>query len=80
VLCSQCTYASGAVMPGAQYRQAVQYSCEQDHDTVLVDIRSGRSDSHAQVDWYPWGQEAFDKAKQEDKPIFLSVGYSTCHW
>ncbi|MHC5083575.1 MAG: thioredoxin domain-containing protein [Planctomycetota bacterium] len=32
------------------------------------------------VDWYPWGQEAFDKAKIEDKPVFLSIGYSTCHW
>ncbi len=32
------------------------------------------------VDWYPWGDEAFEKAKTEDKPIFLSIGYSTCHW
>ncbi|MCB1044521.1 MAG: thioredoxin domain-containing protein [Acidobacteria bacterium] len=32
------------------------------------------------VDWYPWGQAAFDRAKQEDKPIFLSIGYATCHW
>ncbi len=32
------------------------------------------------VDWYPWGPEAFDKAKREDKPVFLSIGYSTCHW
>lgn len=32
------------------------------------------------VDWYPWGQEAFKKAKAEDKPVFLSIGYSTCHW
>src|ERR1044071_9954528 len=32
------------------------------------------------VDWFPWGDEAFAKAKAEDKPIFLSVGYSTCHW
>jgi uncharacterized protein YyaL (SSP411 family) len=32
------------------------------------------------VDWYPWGDEAFAKAKKEGKPIFLSVGYSTCHW
>ncbi len=32
------------------------------------------------VDWYPWGEEAFDKARREDKPIFLSIGYSTCHW
>lgn len=32
------------------------------------------------VDWYPWGEEAFARARQEDKPIFLSIGYSTCHW
>ncbi|MBS7249572.1 MAG: thioredoxin domain-containing protein [Candidatus Freyarchaeota archaeon] len=32
------------------------------------------------VDWYPWGEEAFKKAEREDKPIFLSIGYSTCHW
>jgi len=32
------------------------------------------------IDWYPWGEEAFDKAKREDKPIFLSIGYATCHW
>src|SRR5205807_5900549 len=32
------------------------------------------------VDWYPWGPEALDRAKREDKPIFLSVGYSACHW
>ncbi|MCL2408661.1 MAG: thioredoxin domain-containing protein [Oscillospiraceae bacterium] len=32
------------------------------------------------VDWYPWGDEAFKKAQAEDKPVFLSVGYSTCHW
>ncbi|CAJ1081174.1 spermatogenesis-associated protein 20 [Xyrichtys novacula] len=36
--------------------------------------------AHNPVDWYPWGQDAFNKAKNEDKPIFLSVGYSTCHW
>ena len=32
------------------------------------------------VDWYPWGKEAFEKAEREDKPVFLSIGYSTCHW
>ena len=32
------------------------------------------------VDWYPWGRDAFDKAQREDKPVFLSIGYSTCHW
>lgn len=32
------------------------------------------------VDWYPWSEEAFEKAKNEDRPVFLSIGYSTCHW
>lgn len=32
------------------------------------------------VNWYPWGREAFEKAKNENKPVFLSIGYSTCHW
>src|SRR5271166_3969021 len=36
--------------------------------------------AHNPVDWYPWGPEAFDKASREQKPIFLSIGYSTCHW
>lgn len=38
--------------------------------------------SHANdpVDWYPWGEAAFEKARREDKPVFLSIGYSTCHW
>jgi len=36
--------------------------------------------AHNPVNWYPWGEEAFARARREDKPIFLSVGYSTCHW
>ena len=32
------------------------------------------------VDWYPWGDEAFQKALELNRPIFLSIGYSTCHW
>ena len=36
--------------------------------------------AHNPVDWYPWSEEAFTKANQENKPIFLSIGYSTCHW
>src|SRR6059036_643207 len=36
--------------------------------------------AHNPVDWYPWGEDAFAKARRENKPIFLSVGYSTCHW
>src|SRR5262249_44959859 len=36
--------------------------------------------AHNPVDWYPWGQEALAKAKREGKLIFLSIGYSSCHW
>lgn len=36
--------------------------------------------AHNPVDWYPWGDEAFHAAKEQDKPIFLSIGYATCHW
>ena len=36
--------------------------------------------AHNPVDWFPWGEEAFERARRENKPIFLSVGYSTCHW
>ncbi len=36
--------------------------------------------AHNPVNWYPWGEEAFDKAKEENKLVFLSIGYSTCHW
>ena len=48
----------------------------------LIDEKSPYLLQHAYnpVEWYPWGEEAFEKAKTEDKPIFLSIGYSTCHW
>jgi len=36
--------------------------------------------AHNPVDWYPWSEEAFEKAKKENKPILLSIGYSACHW
>jgi uncharacterized protein len=39
-----------------------------------------RQHAHNPVDWYPWGPEALERARLEDKPIFLSIGYSTCHW
>ncbi len=39
-----------------------------------------RQHAHNPVDWYPWGAEAFEKARREDKPLFLSIGYSACHW
>jgi uncharacterized protein YyaL (SSP411 family) len=48
----------------------------------LINEKSPYLQQHADnpVDWYPWSQEAFNKAKKENKPIFLSIGYSTCHW
>ncbi|MEM0444775.1 MAG: thioredoxin domain-containing protein [Nitrososphaerota archaeon] len=48
----------------------------------LADAKSPYLRSHADdpVDWYAWGEEAFKKAREEDKPILLSVGYSSCHW
>ncbi|MEN3040493.1 MAG: thioredoxin domain-containing protein [Bacteroidia bacterium] len=39
-----------------------------------------RSHAHQPVDWYPWGEEAFQKAWQENKPVIISIGYSSCHW
>jgi uncharacterized protein YyaL (SSP411 family) len=48
----------------------------------LADSKSPYLLQHADnpIDWYPWGPEAFAKAEKEDKPIFLSIGYATCHW
>jgi len=48
----------------------------------LADETSPYLQQHAAnpVDWYPWGEEALDKARREDKPILLSIGYSACHW
>jgi len=39
-----------------------------------------RQHAHDPVDWYPWGEEAFARARAEDRPVLLSIGYSTCHW
>lgn len=52
------------------------------HRNRLANTSSPYLLAHADnpVDWYPWGEEAFAKAKAEDKPIFLSIGYHACHW
>jgi uncharacterized protein YyaL (SSP411 family) len=57
-------------------------SVSQKHTNRLINESSPYLLQHAHnpVDWYPWGDEAFEQAKKEDKPIFLSIGYSTCHW
>src|ERR1700693_3344626 len=53
-----------------------------EHTNRLTQEKSPYLLQHANnpVDWYPWGEEAFARAQKEDKPVFLSVGYSTCHW
>jgi hypothetical protein len=52
------------------------------HVNRLIQEKSPYLQQHAHnpVDWYPWGEAAFEKSKRENKPIFLSIGYSTCHW
>ena len=52
------------------------------HHNRLANEKSPYLLQHADnpVDWYPWGEEAFARAEQEDRPVFLSIGYSTCHW
>ncbi len=47
---------------------------------ILEDSPYLQQHAHNPVNWYSWGKEAFEKAKRENKPIFLSIGYSTCHW
>lgn len=53
-----------------------------EHVNKLINEKSPYLLQHAHnpVEWYPWGDEAFNKAQAEDKPIFLSIGYSSCHW
>ncbi len=57
-------------------------SMEQKHTNRLIHETSPYLLQHAYnpVDWYPWGEEALSRAKKEDKPILLSIGYSSCHW
>jgi len=61
---------------------AAEESASPRHTNRLSDSANPYLLLHADnpVDWYPWGPEAFEKAKRENKPIFLSIGYSTCYW
>ena len=60
----------------------MSHSLKMSNRNHLSDEKSPYLQQHAEnpVNWYPWGKEAFSKAQDEDKPIFLSIGYSTCHW
>ena len=63
-------------------QKGIVVETEQRKPNRLVHEKSPYLLQHAYnpVDWYPWGEEAFRKAREEDKPVFLSVGYATCHW
>ncbi len=65
--------------------ESIQESLERERLTKpnrLIHEKSPYLLQHAYnpVDWYPWGEEAFERARQLDRPVFLSIGYSTCHW
>jgi len=77
---------SGASEPAAAAKLAsappTKKGSDKKHTNRLVDESSPYLLMHAHnpVDWYPWGEEAFAKARKEDKVVFLSIGYSSCHW
>jgi hypothetical protein len=68
--------------PDRAQTQQAETSAEHKYTNSLINETSPYLLQHAHnpVNWYPWGQDALDKAKAEDKPIFLSIGYSSCHW
>jgi uncharacterized protein len=61
---------------------SLQTAVEQNPPNHLIREKSPYLQQHAHnpVDWYPWGDEAFRRAAEADKPVFLSIGYTTCHW
>lgn len=70
---------------GTDYQARTRYLDEHNkpiylNRLILEDSPYLLQHAHNPVDWFPWGDEAFNKAKEENKPVFLSIGYSTCHW
>ncbi len=68
--------------PGQTPSPEANHSAGDSFTNHLIHEKSPYLQQHAHnpVDWYPWGNEAFEKARKENRPIFLSIGYSTCHW
>jgi uncharacterized protein len=68
--------------PPARETTPVTSSTKAKHTNRLAGEKSPYLLQHAHnpVDWYPWGEEAFERARREGKPVFLSIGYATCHW
>ena len=74
--------ATGLVTVNRQHEPFSGASDRESHTNRLIRESSPYLLQHAHnpVDWYPWGEEAFERARKENRPIFLSVGYSACHW
>ena len=73
---------NGCRTGSAEHDDAMQDTTAYAHTNRLVHETSPYLLQHAHnpVDWYPWGEEAFAKAKEENKLVLVSVGYSSCHW
>ena len=78
---------AGCRNSGAKTERSSPVQATKSHSRAVHTNRLAREKSpyllqhqHNPVDWFPWGEEAFARARQENKPIFLSIGYSTCHW
>ncbi len=73
--------AEGGAMPGSEVISKLPPDGGPSYNRLVFE-KSPYLLQHASnpVDWYPWGEEAFSRARREDKPIFLSIGYATCHW
>jgi len=78
-----CSGWSGCSIDESEGKNSMNQSkTEAKHTNHLINETSPYLLQHAHnpVDWYPWGDEAIEKARREDKPIFLSIGYAACHW
>lgn len=82
VMCIILLLIIGCGNSNSQYSKKEKGKTMHKFTNKLINEKSPYLQQHAHnpVDWYPWGNEAFEKAKQENKPIFLSIGYATCHW
>ena len=76
--------SAGVVFPrqhGERHTESSSMDTTRKHNRLFYEKSPYlRQHAYNPVDWYPWGEEAFERAREEDKPIFLSIGYSTCHW
>jgi uncharacterized protein YyaL (SSP411 family) len=80
LLLSSMSHAAAALPPAEEIAKLPKDGGPEFNRLVFESSPYLRLHARNPVDWYPWGEAAFEKARREDKPVFLSVGYSTCHW